>query len=60
MGSTRERRVDDEAEAEAELSGGNSPDSFIGEVVEEGRRLLLEMKSGVADVVFVDERDLES
>lgn len=37
VGPTRERGVDDYAETEAKLGGGDLPDGMIGEVVEEGR-----------------------
>ena len=35
VGSTGERRVNDDAETEAELSGGHAKDDVVGEVVEE-------------------------
>lgn len=62
---TREGRVDYDAEAKAELGGGDLRDSGVGEVVEEEGRIgigvekLLERESAVADIVFVDERDFE-
>ncbi len=35
VGSTGERRVNDDAETEAELGGGHAEDDVVGEVVEE-------------------------
>lgn len=62
VGPAGEGRVDDDGEAAGELGGGDGEDHVVGEVVEEaGRGLvpLLEGESAVADVVLVEEGDLE-
>lgn len=61
MGSAREWGVDDDADAEPKLSVDDAPDGVVREVVEERGRSgcgkVLEGYGGVADVVFIDERD---
>lgn len=51
-----ERGVEDDGEAEANLRGGDAPEGVVGKVVEGGGGSGGERKSGVADVVFVEER----
>lgn len=51
-----ERGVEDDGEAEANLRGGDAPEGVVGEVIEGGGGGGGERKSGVADVVFVEER----
>lgn len=67
VGFTGERGVDDDADADSELGGGETVDDVVGEVVEEvgsdgggkGKERALERQGGVTDVVFVDERNSE-
>lgn len=62
MGPTGEGRVDDDAEAQAELRGRDLPDDAVGRVVEQGGSdgvVGLESLELVAHVVFVDEREFE-